>query len=73
MLISPTKLTHMLDNVTAAQQKANPDYTLLFPDLYYYYDIKLVIIGYNKDVTCYFGLQSSVNYRPQKPLALYQA
>ena len=39
----------MLDQVKAAFQKTNPDCTLLFPELHYYYDMKLVNFGYDKD------------------------
>ena len=40
----------MLDQVKTALQKTNQDYTLLFPDLFYYYSMKWVIFGYDKDM-----------------------
>ena len=48
-LVSPTQMTHMLYQVKRAIQKTNTDYTLLFPDLYYCYDMKLVSFGCDKD------------------------
>ena len=48
-LILPTQLEHMLKEVKEALRKKNPNYNLLFPDLYYYYDKILVIFDCAKD------------------------
>ena len=71
-LISPTQLTYMLDQVEADLQKTNTDYTLLFLHLFYYYDMKLISYGYDKD--CNLLLQFPVFIKPciQKLPALYQ-
>ena len=69
-LISPTTLTHMLDQVKAALQKTHLDYTLLFPESYYYYDMKLVSFGYDRTSIYYFNFHFSLNHTP-KNLWLY--
>ena len=48
-LASPTQLAHMPDQVKTALHKTNQDYILLFPDLYYYYNIQLVSCRYDMD------------------------
>ena len=71
-LISPTQLKHMLNQVKKALQKTNPNYNLLFPDLYYYYDMKLVSFSYNKDFNLLFQFPIYIEPYTQKPLVLYQ-
>ena len=39
----------MLDHIKTAIHKANLDYTPLFPDLYYYFDMKFIKFGCGKD------------------------
>ena len=62
----------MLCHIKAVLQKTNPDLTLLFPDLYYYYDMKLVSFGYDKDFNLLLQCQVLIEPYTQKPLALYQ-
>ena len=71
-LISPTELIYMLDQGKTALQKLNPDYTLLFPDFYYYNGMKLISFEYDNDWNLL--LQFTVCTEPftQKSLAIYQ-
>ena len=62
----------MLNQIKAALQKTDPNYNLLFHDLYYYYDMQMVSFSYDKDFN--FLLQLPVFIEPyfQDPLSLYQ-
>ena len=71
-LISSTQLTHMLDKVRAALQKTNPDCTLLFPDFYFSYHMKLVSFGYDMDSNLLFQFLVFIEPYTHTPLALYQ-
>ena len=64
-LLSSTQLTHMLEEVKATLQKTNQDLSLLFYDVYCYYDMKLISSGYNKDFNPLFNFTFSLNHKPQ--------
>ena len=40
-------IKNMLNQAQKALQMTNPKYNLLFPDLFYYYDMKFVSLGYD--------------------------
>ena len=42
------------------------------PDSYYYYDMKLISFGYDKNFQVHISISSFIEPSTQKPLALYQ-
>ena len=62
----------MLDQVNVALQQMKLVYTLLFPDLYIYYVMKLKNFGYDKDFNLLFLFAVFIELCSQKPLHLYQ-
>ena len=50
-LISPTQMVYILAQVRKALQQTNPDYTLHFPALYSYYEMKLISFEYDRNLT----------------------
>ena len=62
----------MLNQVKKALQKTNANCNLLFPGLYYYYDMKLVSLTYDKDFNLLLPFPAFAEPYTQKPLALFQ-
>ena len=48
-LITPSKLTEILNKVKMALRRSNPDYDLVIDRLHLYYDVKLVPFGIGKE------------------------
>ena len=48
-LVTPSKLREILNDVTIAIQKTNPDYDLVLDILHLYYDKQLVTFGIDKN------------------------
>ena len=71
-LISPLKLQDILNAVKEAIQTTKPDYDIVIKWLHFYYDMKLVTFGIDRDSTLI--LQFPVFMQPymQQPLILYQ-
>ena len=49
LLITPSKLREILDDVKTAIRKTNPDYDLVIDRLHLYYYMQLVTFGIDKD------------------------
>ena len=62
----------MLDQIKIAIQKTNPDFTLLFPDLYYYNDMKIISFSCDRDFNLVLQFPDFIEPYTQKPLALHQ-
>ena len=71
-LITPSRLRVVLNEVTTAIRKTNPDYDLVIDRLHLYYDIQLIMFGIDKDKNLI--IQDPVFIQPytQQPLILYQ-
>ena len=72
LLITPSKLRVVLNDVKIVIRKTNPDYHLVIDIPHLYYDIQLVTFGIDKDKNLI--VQFSVFIQPftQQPLILYQ-
>ena len=71
-LISPTQLMHMLDKSRQPYRKQIQTIPCYFLNLYYYYDMKAVSFGYDKDLNLVLQFPAFIESYTQKPLALYQ-
>ena len=49
LLITPSKLREILNDVKTAIMKTNPDYDLMIDRLHLYYDMQLVTFSIDKD------------------------
>ena len=63
LLLSPSKLNKILQEVKVALQTTNRDYNLVIKRLYLYYDMKLVTFGID-DQRNLISFQYSPNYTP---------
>ena len=72
LLITPSKLREILNDVKTAIRKTNPDCDLVKDILHLYYAIQLVMFGIDKDKN--LKIQFPVFMQPytQQPLILYQ-
>ena len=50
LLITPIKLKEILEAMTTAVQKTDPDYNLVIKRLYLYFDMKIVTFGIDRDI-----------------------
>ena len=72
LLITPSKLREILNDVKTAIRKTNPDYDLVIDRLHLYYDIQLVTFGIDKDKNLIIQFPVFIQPYTQQPLILYQ-
>ena len=71
-LITPLKLTEILNEVRYTVRKTNPDYDLVIKRLHLYYDMKLVTFGIDTDKNLIVQFPVFMQPYTQLPLILYQ-
>ena len=72
LVISPSKLREILNDVKTAKRNTNPDYDLVMDRLYLYYDMQLVTFGINKEGSLIIQFPVFIQLYTQQPLILYQ-
>ena len=72
LLMSPSKLEVILDQVRLALAKTNKDYDLVLTRLYLYYDMKLLMFGIDKQKNLIIQFPIFVQPYTQTRLTLYQ-
>ena len=70
-LITPSKLQDILNAVTKSLQQTNPDYTLVLDRLHWYYDMRLVTFGIDREMSLVIQFPVFIQPYTQKPLTLY--
>ena len=71
-LITTSKLRQILNDVTIAIRKTNPDYDFVIDRLHLYYDMQLVTFGINKGKNLIIQFPVFIQPYTQQPLILYQ-
>ena len=71
-LITPSKLKEVLSKVTIAIRKSNPDYDLVKDRLHLYYDMELVIFGFDNERNLIIQFPVFIQPYTQQFLILYQ-
>ena len=71
-LITPLTLQEILDEVTTAVWKTNPDYDIVIKRLCLYYDMKLITFGTDKDKNLIVQFPVFIQPYMQQLLILYQ-
>ena len=71
-LIMPIKLKEILDVVKSIMQKTNPNYDLFIKELHFYYDMKLLTFGIDRNRNLIIQFPVFIQPFTQQPLILYQ-
>ena len=71
-LITPSKLREILNEVKLAIRKTNPDYDLVIDRFHFYYDMKLVTFGIDKERNLIIQFPVFIQPYTQQLLILYQ-
>ena len=71
-LKTPLKLQEIQDAVKTVIRKTNPVYDLVIEKLYFYYDMKLVTFGIDKDKYLVIQFPVFIQSYTQQPIILYQ-
>ena len=72
LLITPLKLTEILNAVKVTIRKTNPDYDIAIKRHCLYYDMKFVMFGKDRDKNLIVQFQVFIKLYTQQPLVLYQ-
>ena len=72
LLITPSKLREILNNIKTAIRKTNQDYNFVIDRLHLYYDMKLVTFGIDKERNLITQFPVFIQPCTQQPLILYQ-
>ena len=72
LLITPSELRGILNDVKTAIRKTNPDYDSVIDRCHLYYDMQLVTFGINKDRNLIIQFPVFTQPYRQQPLVLYQ-
>ena len=72
LLLPPSKLAKILQEVKQVLLKTNKNYGLVFKGMYKYYDMKLVTFGMDQNRNLIIQFPIFMQPYTQKPLTLYQ-